>query len=92
MARIGEIDSMGDMREKIEYMKSRRLRTVERRANAGIESSATTVIGVNRDSERPHSRRGRCHYGKRSGVTSAAGSLEETVTTQERVSKPPSPR
>jgi (2R)-ethylmalonyl-CoA mutase len=47
MAELGQIDSMGDMQEKIEYMKSRLVESNAARI-AGIESGATTVIGVNK--------------------------------------------
>jgi (2R)-ethylmalonyl-CoA mutase len=47
MAELGQIDSMGDMQEKIEYMKSRLVDSNAARI-AGIESGATTVIGVNK--------------------------------------------
>ncbi len=47
MAELGQIDSMGDMQEKIEYMKSQLVESNAARI-AGIESGATTVIGVNK--------------------------------------------
>lgn len=47
MAELGQIDSMGDMQAKIEYMKSRLVESNAARI-AGIESGATTVIGVNK--------------------------------------------
>jgi (2R)-ethylmalonyl-CoA mutase len=47
MAELGQIDSMGDMQEKIEYMKFRLVDSNAARI-AGIESGATTVIGVNK--------------------------------------------
>ena len=47
MEELGQIDSMGDMQKKIEYMKSRLVESNATRI-AGIESGSTTVIGVNK--------------------------------------------
>ncbi|MDE0968974.1 MAG: protein meaA [Octadecabacter sp.] len=47
MAELVQIDSMGDMQKKIEYMKSRLVESNAARI-AGIETGSTTVIGVNK--------------------------------------------
>jgi (2R)-ethylmalonyl-CoA mutase len=47
VAELTQIDSMGDMQKKIEYMKSRLVESNAKRI-VGIESGSTTVIGVNK--------------------------------------------
>lgn len=47
MAELVQIDSMGDIQKKIEYMKSRLVESNAARI-AGIETGSTTVIGVNK--------------------------------------------